>query len=309
MKKNQQGVGIVELLLVIVVIGLIIGAGWLFFQRRESTTTQKDLKSNAEVLSPEYVTSLIKKSLIDEKYSKQYTIVKPNENSQPKSGEMSVEVTKYSPVYKAAGYDYYTNYDGGSTLIVNVGTVDDSGVDVIPDSFPTEVDMAIRKDIAGVYDSLGMTKVGTNEAIGYDVYTNKTLVCNIENPETTSSSVSASCGSIDAYAKAAEKYKPFVSAIPNVSATTIFTGLKINNSPISGYQNAGIGISDYQEIGGTWALLYRKDSADWKYFTSAQMKLECSKYNTEDLKNAFMGDECLSAGFESDPDLITKVGQ
>ena len=40
MRKNEKGFGIVELILIIVVIGLIMAVGWLFFDRQKEKNNE-----------------------------------------------------------------------------------------------------------------------------------------------------------------------------------------------------------------------------------------------------------------------------
>lgn len=49
--KNQKGFGVVEILLVIVVIGLIVAVGWLFFDRQQSKTNDNATTSNSSKTS------------------------------------------------------------------------------------------------------------------------------------------------------------------------------------------------------------------------------------------------------------------
>lgn len=63
----------------------------------------------------------------------------------------------------------------------------------------------------------------------------------------------------------------------------------IKDSNVSPYQNLWV------NGGGAALLFYRTSpSAEWQFFTGAQGLLSCSKYNTQDLKNAFAGEACFN---------------
>lgn len=66
---------------------------------------------------------------------------------------------------------------------------------------------------------------------------------------------------------------------------------KITDSEYKPYQNTWIG------IGGGAGLFYRTSpEAEWQFFTGTQSELECSDYNTDDLKKAYLGEPCWDNG-------------
>lgn len=61
-------------------------------------------------------------------------------------------------------------------------------------------------------------------------------------------------------------------------------------------------VSPYQTLvasGENYAMLYYRTSADadWQYFTGTQELVPCSEYNTQDLKNAYAGQQCGAEDF------------
>ncbi|MBR5647945.1 hypothetical protein IKW73_03385, partial [Candidatus Saccharibacteria bacterium] len=61
----------------------------------------------------------------------------------------------------------------------------------------------------------------------------------------------------------------------------------IKNSQIAPYQKITVGM--WNAAG----LFYRTSESDkWQFFTTTQAGIECSEYNTDDLKKAFAGDQC-----------------
>ena len=90
-----------------------------------------------------------------------------------------------------------------------------------------------------------------------------------------------------------EKVNAFAEAIKNKEgsypqyALSVPDELTIVDSSVTPYQKTQIS-------GGNAALLFYRVSpnADWQFFTGTQGLLECSDYNTQDLKNAYAGDRC-----------------
>lgn len=69
---------------------------------------------------------------------------------------------------------------------------------------------------------------------------------------------------------------------------------KIKDSQYAPYQTLNV------QIGGGYALFYRTSSEEkWQYFAGGQSDLDCSDYNTEDLKKAFAGDACYNGNQQS----------
>lgn len=69
----------------------------------------------------------------------------------------------------------------------------------------------------------------------------------------------------------------------------IGVAVKIRDSEYAPYQSFGAGVK------GAVGLFYRTGpDAKWQFFTSVQGPLECSEYNTDDLRKAFAGDYCYN---------------
>jgi hypothetical protein len=294
-KRSRRGVvyGIIVLLL----IGLGVGAGWFLFGRnstetaptkttaKTTTKTTTSTQSAEATLQPEDVTAKIKTTL-----AAKYTLLDADTVTKLQSGQVSYRISETSPAYKVDGYNFYNNYAGGSQLSL-------SGYYVSGGAIPTAAETAMRSEIAKIYTDFGLVKSNssywTNDYLTY-VYTGKGIICTIESPQVASSGASASCGIIDEYKAAAEKAKPFAAVLPGATATTVIDNVKISDSTVAGYQKASASIGDIQTpAGGHVALFYRKGSGMWKYFLGTQEIVECSKYTTTtDVKNAFMGDTC-----------------
>lgn len=280
---------------VVIVLALGAGLGYAFFvakdaqgSAQQSQVAQDDNSSEQEnqQLQPEDVTAKIKDT-----YASTYTLLNLDDNSQPKSNEISIRISKQAPAYKAEGYDFYTDYDGGSKIELVSSDADSTG-----SGLPKTADTTIRSDIAGIYTDFGLKKTETlgDTSMGntIDFYIGKGLVCTIETPTAAVSTNTASCGLVASYDDAAAKVKPFADALPSATGLTVLSGLKISDSQVSGYQNATLNQSELGGAGGSVALFYKKDAGVWAYFANTQQALSCSKYDTVDLRSAFKGDSC-----------------
>ncbi len=290
-KKSKKGL-ILTIAGLILVLLIGVGIGYLLFTKAmpkaQKDTSQKSVEEAPVVqktpdLTPEDVITKIKST-----YAAKYTLLDLEKNNQPKEGEMSVRLSQESPAYKAEGYNFYTSYDGGSTLMMMLY---DPSTDY---ELPTEGDTTLRTEIAGIYVDFGLEKKESRSNTGdnIDVYLGKGLICTIESPSAPASGSGASCGSIEAYSAAAAKAKPFVDILPDATSSTIISGLKISDSKVSDYQTAQASIGSVGGFGGYAALYYKKDPGAWKFFTGTQQTLLCSSYNTTDLRNAYKGERC-----------------
>lgn len=285
------------------IAGLILGAVIGYFatsfimtsksSQEPATNNSQSAEPPASVLQPEDVTKKIKDT-----YGADYTLLNIDENNQPKEGEMSIRLEKGAPAYKAAGYDFYTTYDSGSTLYLMPH-------DVIDGDLPSAQSVAIRKKIVDIYTEFGLEKTTSHgkaeDSTLVNVYEGKGLICTIEDTDSGTSSNTASCGRLDAYPAAAALAKPFVDALPDDRKdTSLFLGTPaVTTSSVTGYQHASAGESSVEGVGGGIALFWKKDGGEWTFFTGTQNLLPCTSFNTVDLKNAFKGEACYDTAADT----------
>lgn len=294
-KKKHRG--LLYVFVIIIVLGLGVSTGWFLAKdvstdKPQKTAATKTASGNISVtkkaetaLQPEDVTAKIKTAL-----AAKYTLLDADTVTTLQNGQVSVRTVSTSPAYQTDGYDFYNNYDGGSTLYL-------SGYSTATMPLPSASEVAIRGKIVTVYSDLGLTRVisyGPSES-STDVYTGRGLVCTVDDGAAAINPSTASCGLLSHYKEAAAKAKPFASVLPDLTATTVLSNLKISDSKVSGYQKATLSRSDLNEVGGGMAIFYRKGTGSWIYFRGTQEIIDCTAYNTTDLKNAFMGDSCYDS--------------
>lgn len=258
-------------------------------QAMPTPAVQTTIPATQPIVQPQDIIEKIKSN-----WESKYTLLNIDENNHPEINELSIRLYEGGPVYKVDGFNFYADYDGGVSL--DVMPHDPNPTDY---GVPKTADTVLRKEIASIYKDFGLLKTETrgdkNNSTDTDIYTGKGLICTIQTPTSGTSANNAQCGLIDAYKEMAEKIKPLADVIPNMNASsTVFSNLKITNSSVNGYQNASVGVGNINGGGGV-ALLYKKDSSSWMYFTTTQEMLPCSGYNTIDIRNAFKGESCYGA--------------
>lgn len=263
---------------------------WAFKVKDTSTDTANNSQATQQTdqqeqeaedqLQPEDVTEAIRKAL-----AAKFPVI---EGGNPSGSELSITIEKRSPPYKPAGYNFYTDYNGGSTMYIS------SLSNGHPLPYPSDV--AARQEIAKVYTDLGLKKTETIQVEGAydatDVYMGQGLICTVNTPESQISGSLASCGSIDRYAEGAAAVKPFADILPGVDESTVLLRLQITDSETPGYQKAQLAYGGFGG-GGLQALFYRKTDGEWQFFRKTQEPPACSTYDTEDLRKAFKGEECF----------------
>lgn len=307
MKKGKSDLKIVETLLIFGVIAVMGLIGWILFDPTKNTnvpgnTNQQEAATNNRQkqptnLQPEDVIAKIKIT-----FTEKYIPIDIDENNQPDERHIGFRNSTKTPAYKVDGYDFYIDYNKGSTLDIVPGLSEHTF-----DQIPRQADMSTRKDVATTYKNLGLTKVSTERDqhgnAQTDIYTGSDIICSIESPTAQTTSNTASCGKISMYREAAKDIKPLADTIPDVRASTVFATPTVTKSPVSGYEKVHVRMGDMYYGGGSVALLYRKTTGPWVYFKNAQQSIDCSEYNTDDLKNAFKDDPCYSP---TDPEAVVR---
>jgi len=194
-----------------------------------------------------------------------------------------------SPSYQVKDTDYYvvTNQAYGLNIQKTVDTNSETGVDTV--------------FTQGIMDQVTATLVGnkyskTTELASGVEYQSDAVVCTVSGTESIPMYVT--CANKNAYAKVSTDVKPLVTAYrashSDSSSEDVFSAPTIKSSSVDGYQTASVGVASRQSIGSAAALFYRKGTDEWKFFNFAQAELNCSEYNTTDLKAAFADQHCIS---------------
>lgn len=194
-----------------------------------------------------------------------------------------------SPSYQVKNTDYYvvTSQAYGLNIQKTVDTNSETGVDTV--------------FTQGIVDQVTATLVGnkynkTTDVASGTEYQSSTVICTVSG--TDSIPIYVTCANKNAYAKVSNDVKPLVTAYrashSDSSSGDVFSAPTIKSSSVDGYQTASVGVASRQGIGSAAALFYRKGTDEWKFFNFTQAELNCSDYNTDDLKAAFADQPCIS---------------
>lgn len=195
-----------------------------------------------------------------------------------------------SPSYQVKDTDYYvtTTQAYGLNIQKTVNTTSETGVDTV-------FTQGIVDEVIATFTSSQYKKV--TELPSGTEYQSSAVICTISGTE--SIPIYVTCANKNAYTKVSSDVKPLVAAYraSNSSEDTsgsVFSTPTIKSSSVDGYQTASLSISSRQSIGGAAVLFYRKGTTDWKFFKTTQNELNCSDYNTDELKAAFADESCMS---------------
>lgn len=277
---------------VVLIVGIVVAVVLLKSTQKSSPSPSASAKPQA---SNDNLTTDTVMSKINDHFASSYKLVQlgANDTSNIQKGELGMRSSKTPPFYKVDGYDYYNDYDGGSSVTIETYAEPSSSTA----SYPLPADTSVRKEVAGVYTDLGLVKKDS-PVFEVDTYTGHGLICTITTSSAEGSVNDARCGAIDSYADMAKKLKPFADVLPDINDNTVLLNLKVSNSTTAGYQKASVMVGDVgASAGGSNTLFYKPDGGKWTYFMNgANGPTDCSAYNTPDLRKAFAGDECVSQG-------------
>ena len=211
------------------------------------------------------------------------------QNPQVSFTSPTSEQPAVSPSYQVKDTDYYvvTNQAYGLTIQKTVDTNSETGVDTV--------------FTQGIIDQVTATLVSnkynkTTELASGVEYQSNAVICTVSG--TDSIPMYVTCANKNAYAKVSSDVKPFVTAYraghSDSSTQDVFSAPTIKSGSVDGYQTASVGVSSHQSVGSAAALFYRKGTDAWKFFNFTQAELNCSDYNTADLKAAFADQPCIS---------------
>lgn len=141
----------------------------------------------------------------------------------------------------------------------------------------------------------------------YSVYSHADVVCSVENTAGSNTAaahtVTVVCYDMVDYEALTTSLKPFATAYLAAEKaqgrgdSVRFSGKPvIKDSKTPGYKLTTIGTSGYDgtsvNVGGFVSLFYQTPDGVWHFFKGAQSVLNCSDYNTQDLKKAYLGEQC-----------------
>ncbi len=144
------------------------------------------------------------------------------------------------------------------------------------------------------------------------LFVNDTVLCLVYDIKPTrndgKTEVGMLCADAEQFKETANIYEPYVTAYKDASKLDVanrgFYDLKTAESPVPGYRRASLRITGENQDtqSGYLGVFYQTPDGVWKYFTSSQGMVACSKYQGTELQNAFKDEPCEKAGE------VSKVG-
>ena len=133
-------------------------------------------------------------------------------------------------------------------------------------------------------------------------YQSDDIVCLVTDtkPATVSQRFIATigCADKDNYVASAKALQPYYDVYKaesgNATGSLVLDDPTIKVSATPGYTTTSIGISgaDYGSVGGFGALFYTTPDKKIHFFLGTQNVVGCDRYNTPDLKKAYLGESC-----------------
>lgn len=208
------------------------------------------------------------------------------------------------PIFKPDGYNFYVA-DEGVSLKIEIKRESTS-------ERTTATELA-RQVVDGSLTGEGLT---VTDGVVADMlqapltYQSETVLCvynDLIHP------MYLSCADKESYQPVAETLKPFTEAYmaanPNQSLDNlVFRNPTIADSINDGYQRAEIDISPSSPVsgGGGFAAFFYSVDSKWKHFVNTQSILSCDRYNTEELRLAYEGENCYDEATESMEATVTR---
>ncbi|HEY8886315.1 MAG TPA: hypothetical protein VIM31_02310 [Candidatus Microsaccharimonas sp.] len=144
-------------------------------------------------------------------------------------------------------------------------------------------------------------------------YESTAIVCIISDqkpakpsPTSTDYSMTIGCADTSAYLTNAATLRPYfiiyASQTKFDTTQTLMGAPTLKASKTDGYSIATvpIGGSQYGSVGGFAGLFYVTPDKTLHYFTGTQSELPCSKFSTDDLKKAYLGEQCYDEQTNND---------
>jgi len=287
----------VVVLVILFILGLGGGAAYFYY----SATKKTEVKQAAVTTSPQPVPSKTPKaigaqelieSIKNAMKSTPVEVVKTNKQDDT-LGTIADGTVVYSiPAYQLADYQYSTYPAVGYGIAVSTPEDDKTGVDA-------DYDTAIS-----LIKDQSMTTKEKTTVDGEDqrsaLYANSTMVCSIDTEYKLRgyNYTGIACADMTSYQEGAKNAEPFFKALNYTEAQLqsieegefpLTLGKPQITNGLDGYKSADMNIL----VGtGHGQLFYQAPSKDWKAFMGYQDILPCAKFNTIELKKAFVGTQC-----------------
>lgn len=149
----------------------------------------------------------------------------------------------------------------------------------------------------------GAPSVYSADAVSVQYFSADNISCNLRNDIDAASEdeasyyISVKCADKSSFDKNVATTRPFSEVYPTDGDDVLFGAHDAQDSGTEGYKSGKVVVSNL--IGGNVlvAEFYQTPDESWHFFATPeeQGKIACDKYNTDDLKRAFLGFTCWDA--------------
>lgn len=268
-------------------VGFIV---WQNYFSKEKTTqsnvnaAQTSTMSNASTTIAAIDTHPITSSIISKILTK-YNLVSNNDMTKQQATDVSIKQSNRAPFWQIEGTDRYVDYtdQNASSLEISIPIVNNEYT--VPYN---EIGGYVLSSFAT--DGLNKITTDTSNMYSYGIYSKDDITCstNYTNDGSTSSIILVGCGQKSKYTTNLASYiiaKPFFDAAGS-TANYISIENMVVQSGQNGYVNTQLSFSNGAQ------LFYKAPNGQWVYFKGTQAVLNCSDFNTSDLKSAFAYNLC-----------------
>lgn len=203
-------------------------------------------------------------------------------------------------IYKIDDNNWITAEDGSTVLtfssIRNAAASNKSDYNSVTERLKSE-------GFTEVETSTGVSSSYNSAKATAQYFSSEDIACSLRNtPETKHYSLQVDCSDKADFSKNSEAVKPFAEAYAsnkeNGDKDILFAKPDIQNSVTENYKNARLSVFGLDNLGNSsTAEFYQTPDGNWHFFTASekQGKINCSDYDTDELKNAYLGFSCWNA--------------
>jgi hypothetical protein len=207
-----------------------------------------------------------------------------------------------APPYKPTGYNFSVRPEQDSGF-GSYGTKDTIASDIV----------FIQKVFVDNNLSETILATGSQDSQFAARYESDAIICGLSDQKpynepatSTNYSVVIGCADKSSYLTNAAMLRPYfivyTSQVRTDTTKMLLGSPTFKQSKTPGYTIASIamGGSEYGSVGGFAALFYVTPDTVLHYFTGTQSELPCSKFMTDDLKKAYLGEQCYDEATGND---------
>ncbi len=269
----------------VLVVGLGAGSGYYLWQKqhRPVATVDEDSVSSSDSPTLQQTNTLSAANIISQ--------VKTNVG-----GTMASLSGATAPRAQVTGYSFYT-----------APTPKQNSQVAFPRS-DTEL-LGVYKTVQSTLSSFGLTPVNqtsTAEATATLTldYSSSSVYCELGKAPISGNQygISVSCAEKKDYTTVAEKIKPlydlyYAAQTTKPTKDVYLSDFTATSSTIQGYAHAELSITDNGQ--NYTALFYQTPDKNWHFFKTTQAQLLCSDFNTQELRNAYLGISCTDSATQT----------